>query len=447
MNAPALSIDRLEDLIKKARALGADAADALRLESRHLYLTHRLGQREELERSETFDLGLRAFVGKRQAIVSSSDLSDDALVELAERAVAMARAAPEDPFCGLAEPDQLAGGDPDLDMFDDAEPDAEALAALAAEAEDAARAIPGVTNSEGANASWGVSGVLMCASNGFARSYRRSRHGLSCAVLAGEGVGMERDYDSASAVHGVDLLDAAAIGREAGERAVRRLNPRKVESAQVPVVFDPRVSKSLLGHLSSAINGASVSRGTSFLKDAMGERIMPRGVNVIDDPHRRRGLRSRAFDAEGLPTTRMDVVRDGVLATWILDLGSARQLGLDSTGSASRGLSGPPSPSASNLYLEPGDASPDALMGDIKQGLYVTEMIGFGVNGVTGDYSRGATGFWIENGEIAHPVSEVTIAGNLKDMFANMTQADDLEFRYGVNAPTIRVDGMTIAGQ
>lgn len=439
-------LDTLTDLIAKARAAGADAADAVTVSSISLSHARRLGSPEHVERSESTDVGLRVFVGKRQAIVSSSDLSADALGELVERAVAMARSVPEDPYCGLAEPEMLATAIPDLDMCDPVEPTADALVQLAAQAEDAARAVPGVTNSEGAEAGWGRSFFAMAGSNGFAQSYASSRHSVSVSVIAGEGQAMERDYDYASTVFAADLDDAEALGRSAGEKAVRRLNPRKVETAQVPVIYDPRVSNSILGHLSSAINGAAVARGTTFLKEKLGKTIFPDSVTVVDDPLRRRGLRSRPFDGEGIAAARRVIIEGGELKTWIMDLGTARQLNLETTGHASRGISSPPSPSATNLYMEPGAVSPEDLIADIKDGLYINEMIGFGVNGITGDYSRGAGGFWIENGVLAYPVSEVTVAGNLSDMFANLTAANDLKFRYGTNAPTVRIDGMTVAG-
>ncbi|MCB2100132.1 MAG: TldD/PmbA family protein [Rhodobacterales bacterium] len=444
--ADAAVLERLTDLIAKARAAGADAADAVRIDGTSLSMACRLGETETVERSEGQDLGLRVFVGRRQACVSSSDFSDTALDELVARAVAMAKAVPEDPYCGLADPDQLATGTVDLDMNDPTDSTPDGLAALAAAAEDAARAVPGVTNSEGAEASWSRTRVAIAASNGFARIYARTSHGLSASVLAGEGTGMERDYDYTAAVHGADLRSPDEVGRTAGEKAVRRLNPRKAASAQVPVIYDPRVSRSLLGHLVSAIAGPAITRGTSFLKARMGEVIFPEAITIVDDPLRRRGLRSRGFDAEGVASATRKIIDGGRLTTWLLDLGSARQLGLQTTGHASRGTSSPPSPSSTNLYLEPGAASPAELMADIASGLYVTELIGFGVNGVTGDYSRGASGFWIENGELTHPVSEVTVAGNLNDMFAHLTAANDLTFRYGTDAPTLRVDGMTLAG-
>jgi PmbA protein len=441
------ALNLLRDLIGKARAAGADAADAVLFDAASLSLSQRLGKPERLERSESGDLGLRVFVGRRQAIVSSTDRDPRALGELVERAVAMARSVPEDPFCGLADPDQLATELPDLDICDPEEPAAERLIEQCRIAEEAALAVPGVTNSEGAEAGWSRSTVAVAASNGFSGTYAISRRSLSVSVLAGAGTEMERDYDFSSKVYGADLDDPATIGRNAGERAVRRLGPRKVRTGKFPVIYDPRVSRGLLGHLSGAITGPAIARGTSFLKDRMGQRLFREGVAVIDDPHVRRGLRSKPFDGEGVAMRRRNVIDDGVLTTWLLDLRSARQLGLETTGHASRGTSSPPSPSPSNLYLAAGSRSPAELMADIGQGLYLTELMGMGVNGVTGDYSRGAAGFWIENGEIAYPVSELTIAGNLKEMFLAMEPANDLELRFGMDAPTVRIDGMTIAGQ
>ena len=443
----AQALDLLEDLMGRAKKAGAESADAVLVRGVSLSQSIRLGKPEHLERSEGSDIGLRVFMGKRQAMVSSSDNSAEALDELALRAVSMARAVPEDPFCGLADPDQLATRFPDVDSFDTFEPAADHLSDLASRCEEAAMAVDGVTNSEGGSAGWGTNTVAMAASSGFARAYANSSHSLSASVIAGEGTGMERDYDYTAAVFAEDMDSPETIGKSAGEKAVRRLNPKKVETASVAIVFDTRVSKSLVGHFSAAINGSSVARGTSFLKDKMGEKIFADGINIIDDPHRRRGLKSRPFDGEGIATKRLPLIEDGRLKTWVMDLRSARQLGLQTTGHASRGTSSAPSPSSSNLYLEAGDASPEELMADIKQGLFVNELIGFGINGVTGDYSRGASGFWIENGKITYPVSEVTIAGNLNDMFANLSAANDLEIKYGIDAPTLRVEGMTVAGR
>jgi PmbA protein len=444
--ASAPDANLLADLIDWAKAAGADAADALYVNGESISVAQRMGKREKLESSEGRDLGLRVFVGQRQAFVSSTDFAPASLRTLASRAVDMARAVPEDPVCGIAPEELLATGWPDLDLDDRHRPSARALLAMAAEAEDAARAVRGVTNSEGADASWGRTSVMLAASNGFSGGYRRSGYSLSCAVLGGEGTAMERDYEWSSAVHLEDLMPAARVGRNAGKFAVRRLNPRKARSARVPVIYDRRVSGGLIGHLAGAINGRAVARGTSFLKDRMGDKIFADGIRILDNPLRKRGLGSRPFDAEGLPTKRYAVIDDGRLTTWLLDLAAARQLKLKPTGHAARGTSGPPSPTTSNFYLEKGKLSFDQLIGDIRSGLYITDLIGFGVNGVTGDYSRGASGFWIENGKLAWPVSGITVAGNLKDMFLNMTPANDLQFKSSTNAPTVRIEGLTVAG-
>ncbi len=440
-------LNLLEDLIKAAKKVGAEAADAIVVDGTSISVTYRLGKLEQLERAEGGDIGLRVLIGKRQAIVSSADRSREGLGELVERAVAMARTVPEDPFCGLAEPDQLATTLPVLDICDPAEVSAEALIERAKACEAAALDVKGVTNSEGASAGWGRSQVAIAASNGFARAYESSGSSLSASVLAGDAEhGMETDYDYTSAVYFGDLAAPNDIGRNAGRRAVQKLGGRKVASQRVPIVFDPRAARGLVSHLLGAINGSSVARGTTFLKDAMNTAVFAPGVTIIEDPHRHRGLRSKPCDAEGLPNRRWALIDQGMLTTWTLDLRSARQLKLLPTGHASRGTGSPPGPSATNVYLAAGQLTPTALMADIKQGFYVTDLVGQGVNMVTGDYSRGAVGFWIENGERTFPVHEVTIAANLKDIFKNMTAASDLEFRYGVDAPTLRVDGMTLAG-
>lgn len=440
-------LERLDDLMLRAKQQGADGADAVYVHGVSLSTSQRMGQPEHLERAEGADIGLRILIGKRQAIASTSNISDPALDELLDRALAMAKVVPEDEFCGLAPEDLLAGDTPELDEADTTQPSAKTLNDLAVRAESAALAVNGVNNSEGGEAGWSRSLVALVASNGFSRTRVRTGFSLGIAVLAGEGTAMERDYDWATAVHLEDLPEPEEIGRRAGEQAIKRLGPRKVETAQVPIIYDPRVSGSIPTHLAGAINGAAVARGTTFLKNKMGEQVMAKGLTIIDDPLRRRGLRSKGFDGEGIATKRRALIEDGVLKTWVLDLRSARQLGLKTTGNASRGTSSPPTPSATNLYLEAGTITRDDLIKGVEQGFYVTEMMGRGINIVTGDYSRGATGFWIENGEIAAPVSEVTIAGNLQDMFMQMTPADDLVFRYGTNAPTVRVDGMTVAGK
>ena len=433
-------------LLEAAKKSGADAADALFVEGVSSSVSYRLGKLEDVERAENYDLGLRVFVGQKIAFVSSTDFSADALAGLPARAVAMARLAPEDKFAGLAPKERLAASIPQLDLEDAAEPSADVLIERARGVEGAALAVPGVTNSEGGGASFSRSAVALATSTGFYGRYAATSHSLGVAVLAGTGTGMERDYDHASARHAADLRDPQVIGRHAGEKAVKRLGPRAMKSQSVPVVFHPDEAAGLLGHFVGAISGAAIARGVSFLKDRMGSDIFAPGITIIDDPHRIRGLRSKPFDGEGVANSRRALIENGRLTSWLLDCASARQLGLETTGHAARGTGGPPSPSSTNLYLEAGKHSVKDLIADIKQGFYVTELMGMGVNSVTGDYSRGAAGFWIENGEIAFPVSEVTIAGNLKDMFARLVPASDLEFRHGVNAPTVRIEGMTLAG-
>ena len=436
----------LENLIQAARKAGADAADALLVEGVSAGVSYRLGKLEDVERAESRDLGLRVFVGARVAFVSSTDLSKDRLAELPERAVAMAKLAPEDKYAGLAPRELLARDFPALDLEDASEPSTETLIERAKSVEGAAMAVKGITNSEGGGASYGRTGIALATSEGFRGSYAATSHGIGVAVLAGEGTGMERDYAQSNARHASDMETPDVVGKRAGERTIKRLNPRQAKSQRAPVIYDPRVSASLVGSFAGAISGASIARGVSFLKDKMGQAVFGPSINIIDDPHRVRGLRSKPFDGEGVANARRALIEDGKLTSWLLDCASARQLGLETTGHASRGPGGPPSPSITNLYLEAGAASVKELIGDIKQGFYVTELMGMGVNNVTGDYSRGAAGFWIENGEIAFPVSEVTIAGNLLDMFARLVPASDLVFRHGTNAPTVRIDGMTLAG-
>jgi len=454
MRAPAPSLfdqtaltDRAERLVNAALKTGADAADAVAVRSMSLSVEVRDGAVEESERAEGDDLGLRVLVGHRQAVVSTNDLAGDASVALAERAVAMARAAPEDKFAGLADGALLAHDFPDLDLLDPDLPSVAELEAMAKTAEQAALTVKGVAKSGGASASAGIGGMVLVTSHGFRGAYLGSRHGISMTAIAGEGTGMERDYDYSSSLHAADLDSPEKIGRTAGERAVERLNPRKVSTRKVPVVFDPRISGSLVSHLASAANGASVARKTSFLRDKMGAKLFDDGIRIVDDPLRKRGLRSHPFDGEGVAHRRLALIDDGVLRSWLLDCSTARELGLTTTGHASRGVSSVPSPSPSNLHMEPGRQSPEDLIADIDDGFYVTDLIGMGVNMVTGDYSRGASGFWIENGKRTYPVSEVTIAGHLFDIFRTLTPANDLEFRYSTNAPTLRLEGLTVAGQ
>jgi len=440
-------LNLLSDLISDAKKAGADAADAIVADGTSVSVTYRLGKLEQLERAEGGDVGLRVLIGKRQAIVSSADRSREALKELVERAVAMARTVPEDPFCGIAEPEQLATSLPVLDICDPVEISAETLIEKVKTCEAVARDVKGVTNSEGASAGWGRSQVALAASNGFVRAYESSGSSMSVSIIAGDSDnGMETDYDYTTAVYFADMESPEKVGRTAGERAVKKLGGRKVASQKVSVIFDPRVARGMISHLLGAINGSSVARGTTFLKDAMNTAVFAPGVNIIEDPHRHRGLRSKPCDAEGLANMRRNLIDNGVLTTWTLDLRAARQLKLAPTGHASRSTGSPPSPSATNVWLEAGTVTPAALMADIKSGLYVTDLVGQGVNGVTGDYSRGAVGFWIENGVLTYPVHEVTIAGNLKDMFKRLIPANDLDMRYGIDAPTLRIDNMALAG-
>jgi PmbA protein len=434
-----------ERLVAAARKAGADAADAVAMRSVSQSVDVRDGAVEESQRSESNDMGLRVLVGKKQAVVSTNDMKAGAEA-LAERAVAMARVAPEDKYAGLADSARLAKSIPDLDLVDSTLPDVAILESLAQRAEKAGRAVKGVSKSGGASASAGIGGMVLLTSHGFSGAYLGSSHSIVMQAIAGEGTAMETDYDFTSALHASDLDAPEKIGHKAGEKAVARLNPRKVSTRKVPVVFDPMIAGSIVGHLVSAINGAAVARKTSFLRDKLGERLFQSGINIIDDPLRPRGLRSRPFDAEGVAGQRMALIEDGVLKTWLLDSATARELGLATTGHAHRGASSTPSPGPTNLHMEAGKLSPEEMIQDIGEGFYVTDLIGSGANMVTGDYSRGAAGFWIENGARSYPVSEVTIAGNLLEIFRNVTPANDLKFRYGTNAPTLRIEGLTIAG-
>ncbi|MDF7777268.1 metallopeptidase TldD-related protein [Sphingomonas sp. AOB5] len=439
--------DRVHDIVGRARRAGADAADAVLIADRSLAVSVRMGALEDVERSESEEVGLRVFAGTRSASVSTSDLSPAALDALVERVLAMAREAPEDPWAGLAPQAMLLNGAlPQLDLDDGAEAEPQAMRDRALEAEDAARAVAGVTNSEGGGASATRSVTALATSHGFTGGYSVSSHMISASVLAGTGGEMERDSAWHSARYASMLEAPGEIGRSAGERAVSRLNPGRVASGAMPVVFDKRVSSGLIGHFVGAITGGSIARKTSFLQEYLGKQVFAKGIAIHEDPLRLRGLRSRPFDGEGLAVGPRRLVEDGVLTTWLMESASARQLGMDPTGHASRGIGGAPGASPGNLWMSAGEASVAELIGDIERGVLVTELIGQGVNGVTGDYSRGAAGFLIEKGEIAGPVSEITIAGNLIDMFLAAIPASDLEFRYGINAPTLRIDGMTIAG-
>jgi PmbA protein len=440
--------DLLEGVVAAALKAGADAAEAVGAERRSLSVTVRLGKLEEVEREESRDLGLRVFVGRRQASVSSSDVSPAAQAKLVERAVAMARLAPEDPYAGLAEPDRLAKGTlPDLDLYDPSESSAETLEDQARAAEDALRANPKVTNSEGGSASWSSSEWRLATSGGFAGAHRASAFGISAHAIAGDEAGMESGADWRSTRWREDLPLPEGIGTEAARRAVSRLGARKIDSTTAPVIIENRAASSLLGALIGAISGPSIARGTSFLKDKLGQPIFAKGVNIVDDPHRPRGLGSAPFDDEGVTTTTTRIIDGGVLTTWLLNSASARQLGLATTGHASRGLAGPPGVGPGNLTLEPGELALEGLMAEAGKGLLVTSMFGPSLNGNTGDWSVGCSGFWFERGEVAYPVTEITIAGNLIDIYARLIPGADLELRGATNAPSLLIDDLAIAGR
>lgn len=439
------ALDRAQMLCAAATRAGADGADALYYCAAATSVSMRLGKLEDVERSEGQEISLRAFVGQRSASVSTADMDKGALTQLVERCVAMAREAPEDEYAGLAPAELLlTGAIPQLDLDDGSEANPQHLREQALAAEAAARAVAGVTNSEGGSASHSRSRFALATSHGFAGGYGASAHSLSASVIAGEGDAMQRDYDWHSVRFADELEAAALIGRRAGERAVARLNPGKPPVGRVPVVFDPRVGGTLVGHLLGAISGPAIARRTSFLLGKEDAALFDPAIILRDEPHRTRGLRSRSFDGEGLPTAARDIVADGRVTGWLLDNASARQLGLQPTGHASRG-GGASGVTVSNVHLAAGSVSPAALMADISEGVYVTELIGQGVNPVTGDYSRGASGYAIRGGALAEPIAEFTIAGNLIDMFAGLVPADDLDFRYATNVPTLRVDGMTVA--
>ncbi|MCK9542067.1 MAG: TldD/PmbA family protein [Novosphingobium sp.] len=446
MLSPEEARNRAAALVDRARKAGADAADAAYVADASESVHVRLGKLEDVERSEGEHIGLRVFIGRRSASIGSTDLSDGALDELAARAVAMAKAAPEDPYAVLAPADRVMHPPfPDLDLCDGAERSPQELRRIAEEAEDAARAVPGVTNSEGASATAGAAVFALATSEGFAGGHVASSHSVSASVVAGTGADMQRDYAWRQVRHAADLPAPGVIGALAGTRATARLKPGRMKSGPLPVVFDPRVGGSLLGHLAGAMAGPAIARRASFLLDRLEQDLFAPGIVVIDDPHRRRGLRSRPFDGEGLPAAPRELVANGRVTGWLLNCASAAQLGLEPTGHASRGH-GAPGVSVSNVHLAAGTVSPAELMADIADGIYVTELIGQGVNGVTGDYSRGASGFRIVNGELAGPVAEFAVAGNLIDMFRRLTPANDLEWFRAINVPTLRVDGMTVAG-
>ncbi|PZU00081.1 MAG: modulator protein [Brevundimonas sp.] len=446
--AAPVSTDLLNDIVKAALKAGADAAEAVSADRRALSVGVRNGGLEDVEREESRDLGLRVFVGQRQASVSASDLSPAAQARLVERAVAMARLAPEDPYAGLAPEDRLARGPfPDLDLFDATERSAEALERAAAQAEAAALAVDGVARSEGGHASWSSSQWRLVTSHGFDGAYQGSAFSLGVGVIAEKDGAMERGGESRSTRHLSDLPDADRIGRTAGERAAARVGPRKIASTTAPVIFDNRMAGQIVSPALGAISGPSIARGTSFLKDRLGQRVFAEGVTLIDDPFRPRGMGSTPFDDEGAAVEKRALFDDGVLTTWLLNSAAARQLGLQSTGHASRGLAGPSGVSTHNLHMEPGERDLEGLMADAGSGLLITSMFGPSLNGNTGDWSAGVSGFWFENGQIAYPVSEVTVAGRLTELYLRMQRGSDLEFRGGFNVPSLMFDAVAIAGK
>jgi PmbA protein len=438
-------LNHAADLLRAAKAAGADSADTLLVTGASVSVQRRKGKVEETERAEARELGLRVFVGQQSAIVSASAIDPAAFARLAEQAVAMARVVPEDSLSSIPEAPPACDAT-FLDLDDPNEPSMETLIQRAAAAEDAAMSVPGITNSEGASSSYARTHIALATSHGFAGAYTRSSQTISATAIAGAGTGMQRDYDYTSAQHAEDLDDPTGIGARAAAQALARLNPSRPKTMKVPVIFHQRIAGGIVGSLAAAINGASIARGTSYLKEKIGAQIFGANINIIDDPLRVRGARSRPFDGEGQRVSRRALIENGVLTSWIMDTRAARQLGLASTGHAARGTSGPPSPSASNLYLEAGTLTPSELMADIVEGVLITEMMGGGVNGITGDYSRGATGFMIRNGEIAEPIAEFTLAGHALEMFRNLVPANDLVFKRGTDAPTIRIDGLTLAG-
>jgi PmbA protein len=435
--------DRVAALVEAARKAGADGADAVAVRGRSTSVSVRLGKVEGTNSSEGDDVSLRVFVGKRVASVSATASSDPAM--LAERAVAMAKVSPEDPYQGLADAELLAKTVRDLDLYDPTVVTADELRESALAAEETALAVPGVTNSGGSGASAGLGGLVLATSHGFVGHYVGSRFGRSASVIAGQGTGMERDYEYSSRLHFADLDSAEQIGRKAGERVVRRLNPRKAKTGPVDVIFDPRVARGIAGHLAGAINGASVARKTSFLRDKMGKQVAAAGITVTDEPAMMRGQASRPFDGEGVAGEKLLMVDKGVLGHWFLSTSAARELGLSTNGRGARAGSSV-SPSSTNLAIEAGERTPEEMIKSLKTGFYVTEVFGQGVDMITGEYSRGASGLWIENGELAYPVAEVTIASNLKDMFMRMAPASDLDRNYATASPTLLIEGMTLAG-
>ncbi|MEO6300785.1 MAG: TldD/PmbA family protein [Paracoccaceae bacterium] len=437
-----------ELLLTEAKKAGAQAADALAVSGQSQSIDIRQGKLEQAERSEGVEVGLRVLIGGRQACVSASDISPATFARLAERAVAMAQEAPDDPTVGLAGADQIAKGW-NLAAFDLADPTEEplpqTLEAQARRAEAAALESTGITQVE-ASAGWSRRDMHLATSNGFSGGYARTSRSTSAVAFTGTGTGMERDWAGEGRIFAADMPSAEEIGHLAAQRTLERKGSTKPPTGAFPVLFDERVASSLIGHLLSAINGSSIARGASWLRDALGQQVLPFGLSVIEDPHRPRISGSRPFDGEGLPTARRAIVDNGILTGWTLDLGTGRKLNMPSTANASRGTSSPPSPSTSNIDLTQGSASRADLIRDMGTGLLVTSMIGATISATTGDYSRGASGFWVENGQIMHPVNECTIAGNLRDMLMRLTPANDAKAHLSTRVPSLLVEGLTLAG-
>ncbi len=439
-----------EQILDAARAAGADAADALAVDGTSISIDVLKGRLEHAERAEGIDIGLRVLLGRRQACVSSSDTRPETIAEMAARAVAMAREAPEDPTIGLADPSELAR-DWDVAALDLADPSEEPapseLQDHAARAEAAALAVPGISKVDSASAAYGRRRFHLAATNGFSGGYSRTDRALSCVAITGEGTKMERDYYGESRIYGADLPTPEDVGRIAGERTAALAGARKPPTGAFPVLYHERIASSLIGHLLQAVNGAAVVRGASWLRNALGEQVLPETLSLVEDPYRPRVTGSRPFDAEGLPTRKRSIVDRGTLTGWTLDLSTARKLGLASTGNAARSTSAPPQPSNTNIALTQGTRSREELMREMGRGLLVTSLIGSSINPNTGDYSRGASGFWIENGEIAYPVNECTIAGNLRDMLRTLVPANDARTWMSRVVPSLLVEGLTLAGE
>ena len=438
--------EKADFLIKKSKKSGADNVDVVYIENTNIDVGCRLRKIERLERSESNDLGLRFIKNKKQVIVSSNDLAKKSLEELVFKASKMVGAVPKDPYCSIAKKKDLIKKIPNLEIFDNKEPSIKSLKDKVLEAENAGLDVKGITNSEGTEIGWNKSKIYLFNSNGLNVNYQSSSYGIYAVLIAGSGTSMEREYEFASSVFEKDLTKTSLVGKKAGELAVKKLNPKKIKTSKIPVIFSPRVANSFLKHLSNAINGNSITRGTSFLKKKLNKKIFSSDINIIDDPLKKRGLQSKPFDGEGLETKKTQIIKNGELKTWFLDLATAHQLKLKSTAHASRNISSPPTPNPTNLYFEPGNISPKNLIGNIKKGIYVTELMGSSVNLINGDYSRGGSGFWIDNGQITYPVNEITIADNLNEMFRKIILANDLEFKQGLNSPTMLIENMIVAG-